>query len=342
MKPPEPRLDPERRAAMRATLVEHARAEERAPRRRRWRLPLLIPVFVVAAAGGAAAAAGLFSGEIKDPDVVACYRAADLGAEHELVVTDVQTGERTATDLCAPYWRRGAFGDGGSVPPLIACARDAQTIVVPGGRQACAKLGLQAIAAETFQSQARRRAAFQKGLDTIDLSVCRSPEAVRRRLLEVLERNRMAGWSVRIDTGDRCVNYLQGSYDRREIRITNDDDEGMIVDESSFGMGGSAGDEAATKEITPEEVDDRSRAAIRRACSEEARSALSDVLSCLGAKGQRECVKVELAVAAAQPLLAKELGPGAKVLVRGEGPCLLGWEIDDATGEVFLDAGDAP
>ena len=342
-RPPAPKLSDERRAAMRSVLLEHARETERAPRRRRWRLPVLIPVFVIAIAGGAGAAAGLFSGELEDPTGVACYRAADLNVAHEYVnvswEADEARAQREATELCAPYWERGAFGDGERVPPLIACVHQGRTVVFPGGRGTCAKLGLKAIAAETFRSQARQRRAFQQAFSDLGLGTCSRPPAVREKALAIIERTGMTGWTVRVEGDQRCVAFVEGDFGKREIRIIGDPDHEFVT------MGGFIVSATITdaEEITREEFEQHARENERRACSEEATSVISNILSCRMAKADgTRCVSVQVTRTAITPFLEEELGPGARVVIDGEGDCLTGFEFRDPEGEVVLSAAERP
>jgi hypothetical protein len=331
----------DRRDAIRQVLMEKARADERAGRRgaRRWRLGLLVPVFAIVIAGGAAAAAGWFTGELDDPQAVVCFAAADLGSRSEYVDTDFssvegeQPGDQTATALCAPYWRRGVFGDGKEVPPLIACVKNRQTAVLPGTRGTCAALGLEAVSAKTFTSQARRRAAFESGIDGLGLKACSKPADVRRQLLGLLERTGMAGWKVRVDGDPKCVAMVGGSYDKRELTISGDED----AEYDSFAVSAPIGG----RPISQKEFREIAKRNIRRACEQAEGPPTDRVLGCLMARVGLggPCVKVEFARAAVEPLVEDELGPRSRVVVKGSGKCFTGYEVNSALGELRLFAG---
>lgn len=341
-RPPTPApLAPERREQIRGVLMDTARSDERAGRRgaRRLRLAMLVPIFAVVIAGGAAAAAGWFSGDLDDPHSVVCFAAADLGARSEYVGTDFtadegeRPGDQAATSLCAPYWRRGVFGGGENVPPLIACVRDRQTAVLPGTKGTCASLGLQAVSAETFKSQAKRRAAFESGIDELGLEECSKPDDVRQRLLALLERTGMAGWTVRVDGKPRCVALVGGSYDKRELTISGDEDAEFDSFAVSAPVQGVPVSEARLKQLQKENA--------RRACGDEGGTGMSKLLTCLMARSEASgrCLDIDIARTALTPLVEAELGPRSRVIVKDTGKCVTGYAIESALGEIRLFAG---
>jgi hypothetical protein len=90
------------------------------PRRRRARR--LVPALVVTSLVGGAVAYGLLRGDVSNPETVACFEAADPASATEVIGVEAAG----PIEACAALWRRGAFGAGREVPPLVAC-------VLPGG-----------------------------------------------------------------------------------------------------------------------------------------------------------------------------------------------------------------
>lgn len=85
--------------------------------RRRRRRRRLVPALVASSLVGGAVAYGLLRGEVSSPETVACFERADLSAT--TAVPAVEAGG--PIEACAGVWRRGAFGGGTEVPPLVAC-----------------------------------------------------------------------------------------------------------------------------------------------------------------------------------------------------------------------------
>jgi hypothetical protein len=86
-------------------------------RLRRRRARRLVPALVVTSLVGGAVAYGLLRGDVSNPETVACFEAADPRSATE--VTGVEATR--PIEACAALWRRGAFGAGREVPPLVAC-----------------------------------------------------------------------------------------------------------------------------------------------------------------------------------------------------------------------------
>ncbi len=109
------------------------------PRRRRARR--LVPAVVVTSLVGGAVAYGLVRGDVSSPETVACFEAADPASATEVAVVEAAG----PIDACAALWRRGAFGAGREVPPLVACVLPtgvAGVFPAPDGTDVCAALNL--------------------------------------------------------------------------------------------------------------------------------------------------------------------------------------------------------
>ena len=87
------------------------------PLRRRRRGRRVVPALVATSLLGGAVAYGLLRGGVTRPETVACFERADLSA-----ATAVPAVEAAGPiEACADVWRRGTFGGGTEVPPLVAC-----------------------------------------------------------------------------------------------------------------------------------------------------------------------------------------------------------------------------
>lgn len=77
----------------------------------------LVPALVVTSLLGGAVAYGLTRGDVSRPETVACFERADLSS-----TTAASRVEAAGPiEACAEVWRRGTFGAGREVPPLVAC-----------------------------------------------------------------------------------------------------------------------------------------------------------------------------------------------------------------------------
>lgn len=87
------------------------------PHRRRRRRRRVVPALLATSLLGGAVAYGVLRGGVSHPETAACFERADLSA-----ATAVRTVEAAGPiEACAAVWRRGIFGDGTDVPPLVAC-----------------------------------------------------------------------------------------------------------------------------------------------------------------------------------------------------------------------------
>jgi hypothetical protein len=111
----------------------------RAPRARRWRLRLLVPVLAAAGAAGAVGYA-MSNRSVTRPETVACFQRADLNARTQIVAPDA----RGPVAACTEVWAGGSFG-ATAVPPLAVCILPSGTAGVfptDPGADPCARLGL--------------------------------------------------------------------------------------------------------------------------------------------------------------------------------------------------------
>ena len=109
-------LTPDRELFDRITSVPPVTVADPLHRRRRGRR--LVPVLAVASLLGGAAAYGLLRRDVSRPETVVCFERADLTAAADAVRVFEATGP---IEACAALWRRGVFGEGGEVPPLVEC-----------------------------------------------------------------------------------------------------------------------------------------------------------------------------------------------------------------------------
>ena len=110
------------------------------PLRRRRRGRRLVPVLVVTSLVGAVGY-GLLRGDVSRPETVACFERADLSS-----VTAVARVEAAGPiEACAGVWRRGTFGGGTEIPPLVACVLPTGVAAVfpaTAGADVCTALNL--------------------------------------------------------------------------------------------------------------------------------------------------------------------------------------------------------
>ena len=116
-----------------------------APSRQRRRGRRLVPALIVTSLLGGAVAYGLLRGEVSRPETVACFERADLSSS-----TAVPRGDAAGPiEACAGVWRRGTFGGGTEVPPLVACVLPtgvAGVFPATAGTDVCTALNLVPIA----------------------------------------------------------------------------------------------------------------------------------------------------------------------------------------------------
>jgi hypothetical protein len=108
------RLRPDPALFGRITAARPVPDAHRPRRRRAWRL---VPALVVTSLVGGAAAYGWLRGDVSRPETVACFEAADPASATEVAGVEAAG----PVEACAALWRRGAFGGGTEVPPLVAC-----------------------------------------------------------------------------------------------------------------------------------------------------------------------------------------------------------------------------
>lgn len=123
-------------------------------RKRRWLFVAGAVAVLVGGGAAGAAAAGFF--RVTDTSTGFCYSADSLGAVRVEYATADGNAAENGLDVCAVYWRSGAFregvpadpdavptGQGHPVPPLTACALETgQVGVFPGDAAVCGRLGL--------------------------------------------------------------------------------------------------------------------------------------------------------------------------------------------------------
>jgi hypothetical protein len=112
-----------------------------AARLHRRRTRRLVPALVVTSLLSGAVAYALLRGEVSNPETVACFETADLTSATDVAVV----GAAGPIDACAGLWRRGVFGAGREVPPLVACVLPAGVAgVFPAiaGADVCTSLNL--------------------------------------------------------------------------------------------------------------------------------------------------------------------------------------------------------
>jgi hypothetical protein len=109
--------------------------------RRRRRGRRLAPALIVTSLLGGAVAYGLLRGGVTTPETVECFERADLLASAAVLTVEAAG----PIEACAGVWRRGTFGGGTEVPPLVACVLPtgvAGVFPASGGADVCTALNL--------------------------------------------------------------------------------------------------------------------------------------------------------------------------------------------------------
>lgn len=128
-------------------VVKAGRRAGPAGRRRSRRLAVAGAAALVALL--ASAAAWVLTREPADSSRVACYAAADLGANTAVVHNGSTLGPIAA---CQEVWATGAFQSWGPAPPLAACVRGGHAAVFPGDPSVCDRLGLARFATDSVDA----------------------------------------------------------------------------------------------------------------------------------------------------------------------------------------------
>ena len=337
-------MSPERHEARRRHLVAELRRAE-TPRRRSRRVFLLAPVAALLLGGGAVAG-GLLDGEIESPGSVTCVEEPRLGAES--VNVDALFDERdpgsTPAELCAPYWEREALGEGGDVPQLAACIAKGEVYVFPGAPGVCARVGMAPVRERDFRTAAQRRAAFDTAFGDLPISDCPEPDEVRARLERILSDSAMTGWTIELAPGSECVAGVEGSHDRRTLRMYGpDDDSEPLEGEDGFAIEGAAATNVVTDPAKVRRIQRRMRRqSLRRNCDGQAgqpEELVTEGVECLQARAGAGCVPIAVAREVATTLTDRVLGPRWRVVVegpQGEGACYAGGGYDVELREISL------
>ncbi|MCK9922083.1 hypothetical protein MXD61_09345 [Frankia sp. AgPm24] len=167
------------------------------PRRRRYRIRVLVAVPVAAAVVGATAAAAvvLSSGPATSALSHGCYAAVSLHASTAVLGDD--GGD--PVDSCRRVWQT-AFGQ--PAPAVLsACVSATGKVAVFPGATACRELELREFDG-SFTAEAQRFAAFKRdAVAAMDGRGCLAVDAAAVLVRQLLTAHDLAGWTV--DTGDQ-------------------------------------------------------------------------------------------------------------------------------------------
>jgi hypothetical protein len=176
-----------------------------------WRARRLVPAFLVASLLGGTVAYAILRDGVTKPEAVACYERADVESPIEVAFV----GKQGPIAACAELWRRGAFGPGVEVPPLVECVLDSGVAgVFPAvpGRDVCGALNLPPVtSAPTVSTTAPGPGATQSAGDvnarilafrdavTPQLfdAGCVEPRAAATIIRRELDRAGLGDWTVR-------------------------------------------------------------------------------------------------------------------------------------------------
>lgn len=169
-------------------LASPATRPERERRRRRWIVGVGVGVVVLATA----AFAVVRREHVSDPTGIACYSAADLGADIAVVGPS-----QDPVASCSVVWSDGTFSSDGA-PRLAACVADSGVVAVfPGDDAVCSQLGLAELVPGEGDEQ-RAVVALQEQMSAQYAQSClRQPEAMATAQ-RLLDESGLPGWTVQL------------------------------------------------------------------------------------------------------------------------------------------------
>ena len=220
-------LPPGRLQVRKEHLVREASMWDRAARRRRRRLTLVLVPTVLAVLAVTGFTTYALTREPTHLESVGCFETAELDGNMAIVNAD----GRNPTKICAELWRQGAMGPGPAPENLVACVLETGAVGVfpSSGEGTCDHLGL-ADLPPTYAAEAKRfgalREAIAVALGASDGSTERDPKCLRESEARALVRRELdargyEGWSIEvIGSGfaeDPCAAVYLGFDGERRI-----------------------------------------------------------------------------------------------------------------------------
>jgi hypothetical protein len=125
--------------------------------------------------------------------MTSCYDNASLDASQGIMLGAPGQGPLTA---CADAWSRGTFSSDGAVPPLVACVKGMNVIVVPGqGATFCADHGWSDLPADYPDVLARWSHVMDESRVT-DPHACYDVATLTSKIRDILDRNGFSDWGI--------------------------------------------------------------------------------------------------------------------------------------------------
>src|SRR5687768_16812763 len=159
--PPERDLPPGRLHRRKEHLVSEVSGWDRAARRRRRRVALVLVPAVIVLLGLTGFTTYALTREPTHLESVGCFETAALDGN----ITIVNADGRDPTAICGDLWREGAMGQGPAPESLAACVLDTGAIGVfpSSGEDACEQLGL-ADLPPTYAAEGKRFAELRDAI----------------------------------------------------------------------------------------------------------------------------------------------------------------------------------
>ena len=170
--------------------IQAAIADPAVARRHRARRRLVVAVAALLLLAGSLAAARLLNepGKLATASI-GCYEDAAMRGG----VTIIWPGDRAPVEACAETFREA----GQPVPPLVACAYNGAVAVLPGADQSvCQRYALEPLP-PGYAPALGKVAELEKAILAIEGEAdCLPPEALARRLQQLLDRSGWTGWTT--------------------------------------------------------------------------------------------------------------------------------------------------
>jgi hypothetical protein len=205
--PAQRELPPGRHQLRKEHLVREATMWDRAARRRRRRLALVLVPAVLAVLAVTGFTTYALTREPTHLESVGCFGTADLDGNIAIVNAD----GRAPTAICAELWRQGDMGPGPAPESLAACVLETGAVGVfpSSGKETCEHLGL-ADLPPTYAAEAERFAALRDAI-AAELgasygSTERDPKCLREEEARALVRRELAArgyenWGIEVIGG---------------------------------------------------------------------------------------------------------------------------------------------
>ena len=200
-------LPPGRLQLRREHLVMEVAIWDRAARRRRRRLALVLVPAVLAVLAVTGFTTYALTREPNHLESIGCFETAELDGSIAIVNAD----GRNPTAICAELWRQGDMGHGPAPEKLAACVLETGAVGVfpSSGKDTCEQLGLTDLP-PTYAAEAERFAALRDAIAT-ELGASyggteRAPKCLREEEARALVRHELAArgyedWSIEVIGG---------------------------------------------------------------------------------------------------------------------------------------------